>query len=294
MSLITACPACQTQFEVNDEQLQAYAGKVRCGECNHVFDARASLLGSSSAPVLPTAPLAEPEQREQPLPPAEVTHAHDSDSDTAPEAVAIPDVLLDSPADISQLAWEPQTDAEDEKAIPEFLRNISLADDRQVTPEKTRSGWGFAVLSALLALSLLMQTVYFARTSLAASYPQSKPLLQSMCLLAHCEVPLPQDISQLTIDDADIQEHREREGVLVFNSVLINHGTVLQAYPMIELTLTGVTDEPVLRKILKPAEYLPAAVQAGQGLAAQQEQAVKAIIGVEDKTITGFRVAIAY
>ena len=49
MSLITACPACQTQFEVTDEQLQAYAGKVRCGECDHVFDARSHLVESTAA-----------------------------------------------------------------------------------------------------------------------------------------------------------------------------------------------------------------------------------------------------
>jgi len=50
----------------------------------------------------------------------------------------------------------------------------------------------------------------------------------------------------------------------------------------------------VLRKTLHPAEYLPASVNVAAGLAPQQEQAVKALLGVDEKLVTGFRVAIAY
>lgn len=44
MSLITNCPACETQFEVTDEQLNQYNGKVRCGNCLNVFDATEQLI----------------------------------------------------------------------------------------------------------------------------------------------------------------------------------------------------------------------------------------------------------
>jgi hypothetical protein len=80
----------------------------------------------------------------------------------------------------------------------------------------------------------------------------------------------------------------------VFSSILINHGAVSQTYPMIELTLTNMADEPVLRKILTPKEYLPATSKVAEGLAAQQEQPVKTSLGISEKAVTGFRVAIAY
>jgi predicted Zn finger-like uncharacterized protein len=44
MSLITSCPSCNTQFVVTDQQLSAYAGKVRCGNCNHVFNGKEYLI----------------------------------------------------------------------------------------------------------------------------------------------------------------------------------------------------------------------------------------------------------
>jgi len=39
----TQCPHCQTLFRIEQEQLAAADGRVRCGHCRHVFDARAHL-----------------------------------------------------------------------------------------------------------------------------------------------------------------------------------------------------------------------------------------------------------
>lgn len=353
MSLITACPACQTQFEVNDEQLQAYAGKVRCGECNHVFDARSSLIESTEAvkpdeSVVPVEPTAADESivladiPAQPATPeitegtqyeaveadisytavaeetaivnnpeahtseAYVADTYSSDTYAAPEATLdSPTAELDAPltiqdepvaetSQIKALNWNVDREEENTTNIPEFLRNVSLSEEWPTAAEKPKAAWLFPLLSGLLLVTILLQVIYFTRTSLAANYPFTKPLLQSACKVAHCAVALPKDITQLTIDDADIQEHREREGVLVFSSVLINHGAVSQTYPMIELTLTNMADEPVLRKILTPKEYLPASSKVTEGLAAQQEQPVKTSLGISEKAVTGFRVAIAY
>lgn len=43
MSLVTACPECATSFHVKQDQLAANRGKVRCGNCGHVFDALSRL-----------------------------------------------------------------------------------------------------------------------------------------------------------------------------------------------------------------------------------------------------------
>lgn len=39
MSLVTTCPACGTAFRVTAEQLSAHRGDVRCGQCQHIFNA---------------------------------------------------------------------------------------------------------------------------------------------------------------------------------------------------------------------------------------------------------------
>ncbi|MDD2884343.1 MAG: zinc-ribbon domain-containing protein, partial [Dechloromonas sp.] len=44
----TRCPACDTIFRVTSEQLRMKAGKVRCGQCQHVFNAFDYLLPDAS------------------------------------------------------------------------------------------------------------------------------------------------------------------------------------------------------------------------------------------------------
>jgi predicted Zn finger-like uncharacterized protein len=43
MSMITRCPACGTAFRVSEQQLGLREGKVRCGRCDTLFDAIATL-----------------------------------------------------------------------------------------------------------------------------------------------------------------------------------------------------------------------------------------------------------
>jgi len=43
MSLITRCPKCVTAFSVGADQLRAFEGLVRCGQCKNVFDGYSNL-----------------------------------------------------------------------------------------------------------------------------------------------------------------------------------------------------------------------------------------------------------
>ena len=52
----TACPLCSTVFRVTPEQLRVRAGKVRCGQCQGVFNALESLMNAPLPEVQPPAP----------------------------------------------------------------------------------------------------------------------------------------------------------------------------------------------------------------------------------------------
>ncbi len=45
---VCACPACGTRFQVAEDQLAAAAGRVRCGACLTVFDAKAQLSAQTA------------------------------------------------------------------------------------------------------------------------------------------------------------------------------------------------------------------------------------------------------
>lgn len=71
------CPNCQTVFRVTPEQLRARAGKVRCGQCQAVFNALDSLLEEEK----PAAPAPAPVIALEPTP------SHPTTSTTRSEAL---------------------------------------------------------------------------------------------------------------------------------------------------------------------------------------------------------------
>ncbi len=81
MSRITTCPQCQTRFRVTEEQLEARNGKVRCGRCEHIFNARETLIEEPLLPVeeafapAPALPPGTEEQIQEFLPAQETSFA---------------------------------------------------------------------------------------------------------------------------------------------------------------------------------------------------------------------------
>ncbi len=57
--LIARCPHCDTAFRVVPDQLRVRDGKVRCGVCHRIFDARAALADAGIALDEPTLPLSQ-------------------------------------------------------------------------------------------------------------------------------------------------------------------------------------------------------------------------------------------
>lgn len=69
--MLTRCPACSTAFRVTPEQLKARGGRVRCGRCDHRFNALDAL--QEEAPVFVPAPSGGPVVTPPAVPPPVVT-----------------------------------------------------------------------------------------------------------------------------------------------------------------------------------------------------------------------------
>ncbi len=76
--MLTRCPECTTRFRVHEEQLQVAEGRVRCGRCDCLFDAR---IYSSQAPATTEYAAADA---------VVVEHRPEPGTDTATDAVTIP------------------------------------------------------------------------------------------------------------------------------------------------------------------------------------------------------------
>ncbi|WP_255991331.1 DUF3426 domain-containing protein [Chitinolyticbacter albus] len=140
MNHVTRCPNCQTAFKVSEPQLAAHGGKVRCGKCSFVFNARACLEEAQAepeqAPVRAEAPTpaavtpppqAAPKPVEAPAkatPPINLPPAPPRDpepalaADTVPEPSVAEMVIAARKARLAAKAVAAQAAAEQEALLP--------------------------------------------------------------------------------------------------------------------------------------------------------------------------------
>ena len=268
MRFITHCPNCETEFFVSDEQLSKHSGKVRCGHCLHVFDAKGNEIDSS-----------ESEEENGP------TELESDDSNTTENSESVVD---DSPVD--EIISGKSTDLilsepEDLTDHPIFNKKSKL---RKVPT------WLLTLFVLILLSVATAQSIYFLRTKIATYYPISKPFLIKACKAFKCTVDLPQNIELIAIDDSDIQEDADYKSLMRFSSTLINQASFNQQFPNVELTLTDVDDKPQLRRIFKPSEYLPSDINISAGLNPGQEIKIKLAITAGDNVVAGYRVFVTY
>src|SRR4030065_2964361 len=108
-----------------------------------------------------------------------------------------------------------------------------------------------------LCLLLAGQSVYFLRNQLAAYYPDTQPVLASLCRVLQCKVGLLANADLIKLESSELQSAPERPGGVTLNASLRNLAPYRQAYPSLELTLTDSANLALARRHFTPAEYLP-------------------------------------
>jgi predicted Zn finger-like uncharacterized protein len=176
--------------------------------------------------------------------------------------------------------------AEDDP-LPEFL------EDEPPRP-RYAVAWGLAALVALAALA--GQLAYQYRTELATLAPQLRPLLAEGCQFVGCEVRLPHRPELLSIESSDLQADPRRENLIVLNAVIRNRAPFAQELPALELTLTDDDERPVVRRVLRPEDYLPgrALESRAQGLAPGSETVLRVHFDTAGVRATGYRLYLFY
>jgi predicted Zn finger-like uncharacterized protein len=286
MSLITRCPACTTIFKVVPDQLRVSEGWVRCGQCDEVFDANAHLQTvlptevAEQVPISPQEPALAPEQT------AEVVDEYDwewLDSHSgviADDAVVDPD-LIDTPAPdpvspegepeliVAQAFIEPVLAAPPAAEVgvdvpqsppeespvdlvepPAFMRGT---DSNQASSGQRRVQGGlWLVCACLLAALFPLQWVMQERDRISASAPSLQPILEWVCVAAGCKISPMQSIDAVVIESSAFSKLQADAYLLSFS--LKSTALVNIAAPSLELTLTDLQDQPLVRRVFSPDE----------------------------------------
>lgn len=137
-------------------------------------------------------------------------------------------------------------------ATPSFMNDAKPRFDESVR-WMSRIWW---IACAVLIVSLGSQWIYQDHDRLAASRPQWRPALSSICNVLQCSIAPLQQIESIAIDSAAFSKGDPGRYRLSFT--LKNTANLILAMPNIELTLTDVQDRVVLRRVITPQELLAA------------------------------------
>jgi predicted Zn finger-like uncharacterized protein len=293
--LITTCTSCGARFRVSPQQLNAKQGQVRCGRCRTVFngfealerfpddDTGARLLAAreaaerGSAPIHPVEPLPFED-----LPDIETLQPDPLPTQTAPAP---------QPAPVEEPAPVPSTPARALRTGPHVSRpDLVLPPPPRAQPPAR--AWAFG--AALLALVLGAEMSYSYRAPLAQRYPVLRPYLESVCAMTGCTVAWSREESMLKLESSDLLEVPGRPSEIALGARIRNLAPVAQEYPHLELTLTDVTGQPAVRRVLRPTDYLGRPTSGVDTIAPGAELSVQLRLETPRLKATGYELLLFY
>jgi predicted Zn finger-like uncharacterized protein len=296
--MFTRCPSCQTLFRVRAETLRVAQGQVRCGRCGAQFNALnglaedpETLATERNGALVETDKAAATSAAEQPAPDVPDAAPQEGTSGIADEA---PDALDgratgpvqtsndDAAADsqITPQAVDSEVEVDQVTTIAasssilaetELAKGLSASEIQEalLRDGPASSPWGLrlAGMGAVLLLltALIVQWMYMQRVPLYAQ-PEWRPVLQRLCAVLDCELPLPRQPEQVQILERAVREHPRVAKALLVDLTFISRARELIAYPIVELRLADVSGNRVMGRQFSPSEYLPASVDGRTGM----------------------------
>lgn len=273
---ITRCPSCQQAYRLNDTQLSAKDGLVRCGFCQNVFNAKEHLYRSKDVPTETAVIRAEREAEMERKGVASMAalsaqlqgfDAVDEEDNsglvgirTEPRLGPVrQDVINGSNNSIEIIQHEPQRS------------NVAVEDDEEEDEEelptkKSTSKRALWIVIALIAALLIgLQLSLSFRGAIIEKLPQSEAMFNTLCQYFVCR-PITntsatpaEEPKNVVLASQSLQRVGGDEYVIVAN--LHNEKTVEEVFPEMTIVLKGEKGDILTRRILKPSDYLNDATQ---------------------------------
>ncbi|VAW74104.1 hypothetical protein MNBD_GAMMA15-1763 [hydrothermal vent metagenome] len=292
-TMFSACSACKTVYPVSAAQLRAASGRVRCGNCDEIFEATHALFDN---------PQQAREHAEQQLtdvtreiddlvgraldevPATEAGVGGEPDAETLssdvpaeiPEPPPETEIYAQSLSDVTDLldiaisAVNERSRVDvDTYAAPvaaEFVSCVSreLTPDEQTpseailfdpAPVEARTSWGAIAAALLLTLLLNGQYIWSERYNMSA-IPALRPYLETACATLGCDLPLRHEVEKLEVQEREIRNHPHVNDALLVSATFKNTADFSQRYPIFEVAFSDVSGTPVAVRRFMPEDYL--------------------------------------
>lgn len=142
----------------------------------------------------------------------------------------------------------------------------------------------------LLLIVLGLQYAHHFRDQLAARWPSLAPTLAAWCSAASCTLEPPRRIDDLVVETTALAR-APLPDAFKLSVVLRNKGSVAVMPPSIDLSLTDVAGQPVLRRVLSPGDFQAPADPLKPGL---EDPWQVVLVTAAASRVTGYTVEVFY
>ncbi len=139
----------------------------------------------------------------------------------------------------------------------------------------------------ILSIVLLVQILFFFKNSIVENVPALRALYQSVGIA----LPLPRDLKHLTVESSDLNIDNEN-GIFKLQATLGNRAHFHQAWPNLELVLTDTFDQAILKRVLRPQDYLKN--PQTPFFKAQSENHIQLWLKAQNIEAVGYRLSVFY
>jgi predicted Zn finger-like uncharacterized protein len=171
-------------------------------------------------------------------------------------------------------------------AKPAFLREA----DRSAQWERPRIRRALTLAAFVLGLTLIGQWVALERDAIAARWPDTAPLLTTLCETLGCSIEPPRRVDALVVESSGLS--RLEGGTLYRLQVnLRNRETMPVMVPSLDLALTDTRSDVLARRVLSPRDF---GSIAPVSLAGGAELQLTAVIDLGERRVAGYTVELFY
>ncbi|MCW8932851.1 MAG: DUF3426 domain-containing protein [Gammaproteobacteria bacterium] len=154
-----------------------------------------------------------------------------------------------------------------DEVVPSFLT--------QSDSTNTNPGAMLAWLAGSIILLLLLSAQYLhVNSSKFAQNPNVRPLLETLCPITNCSLPLTKTPRKIVTVNHDVRSHPTVNNALEIQLSFKNKANYTQGYPILEITFSNPLGEVIARRKFSPEEYLTGDIQYARGMKAQQSQEI--------------------
>jgi len=176
--------------------------------------------------------------------------------------------------------------------LPEPLPFIDGLSFPEAPPTRATRG-GFWIAGSLgLVLVLSGQLLFFYTSDIAPPEAPWRPAVVQACEWLGCNLAPRQYIHLIELVETQVAPHPQYDKALRIRATLVNRASRVQAYPLLEVSLTNINGLTIARRSFAPAEYLENAAQAEEGMPSHVAVAAQLDITHPDRRALGYEIQL--